>query len=177
MMMSEAGGNLGNRSSLSHMLQILASTLPRAQPYCQQSPRHKCAGRIEPPLGMPIQRAKATLAARRIAVCVRLIHGKTALIQIDDRAAIKLMIFNFHLEDTPFAFVRFWMTKRFFISHPNAFECFTDAALSGAKARRTLILTGVGVSAQVFTKRIHIDFGDGLVAGFLRLMRFQPTKK
>ena len=109
-----SGREFGDKIMLKPQIEDIRVDIPISQSNSEQNPRKERAQHIHPPTRMPILRAKATLAAWRIAVCARHVASKTALVKINNSAPRLRIAFNLSLEDAPFAFVRLWMFECFF---------------------------------------------------------------
>lgn len=111
---NRSGRQLWKQIALEPEIEYVCIDVRMCQPDAQQDASQQCPDDIHPATGVPVTCAKALLPARRIAVCARLIHGETALINVQDGAALLFINLNFLLEELPFGGVRLRVCEGFF---------------------------------------------------------------
>ena len=106
---------------------------------------------------MPITQTIAALARSCVAVLARHIMCKTALVDINDCAALCLISFNSLAEGVPCGDVRLGMLQRFFIGDVHESQSMANAFLAHPKPLGTFRLIGVRIFPHITRQCDPVD--------------------
>ena len=88
----------------------------REQSNCKQGFADQSANGIGSPRRVPVTKSVAARPDGSVTVCAGHVVGKSALVNVDNRASAMIVPFNNRLEDTPCAFASLWVRQAFFYS-------------------------------------------------------------